>query len=86
MNKAFLGPKARRFLKKCKPEIYMRLREKIRNLEHNPFPTEVERIKGLKGRKAFRVRVGDYRIQYVVYQDKNEILVFKIKRREKAYN
>ena len=86
MFTAYLGSIAKKFLKKAESEVYQRIKDEIRKLENEPFPAEVERVKGLKGRTAFRVRVGDYRIQYVVYQDKKEILVFKIDRRDKAYN
>jgi mRNA-degrading endonuclease RelE of RelBE toxin-antitoxin system len=83
---ASFGPRAERFLRKCEKDVYRRIREKVRELEQNPFPSEVETIKGMKGEKAFRVRVGSYRTQYVIYYDKNEILVFKIGKRDKAYD
>ncbi len=86
MFTSFAGPKAKRFLKKCEKELYQRLRNKIRELEKNPFPPEVESIKGTKGRKSFRVRVGSHRIKYVVYYDKKEILIFDIDKRERVYN
>lgn len=86
MFKVFIGSKARKFLKRSENEVYHRIKEEIRKLENDPFPAEVERVKGLKGRKVFRVRVGDYRIQYVVYHDKKEILVFNIDKRSRAYD
>ena len=85
MFTSYLGPKAEKFLKKCEKEVYQRIKERIRELEKNPFPQEVESVKGLKGKRAFRARIGDYRIQYVVYQKKKELLVFKIDKRGRAY-
>ena len=58
------GSPAKRFLKKCDKELYERLMEKIRSLSFEPFPQEVKRVIGRK-EKVFRIRVGDYRIQYL---------------------
>jgi len=35
--------------------------------------------------KIFRVRVGDYRIQYLVIYDRNLIFISYIDKRERAY-
>jgi len=86
MYTAFLGPQARKFLKKSEKELYPRIKHKIEELEKNPFPSEVERVKGSGDQKIFRVRVGQYRIKYIVYHEKKEILVFDIDRRETVYN
>lgn len=84
MFNILLGPPSRRFLKKCDKIIYDRIMKKIKELSINPFPSDVKRIVGKKD-KLFRVRVGDYRIQYIVYHDKNEILISDIDKRPKAY-
>lgn len=81
----FLGSKSEKFLKKAEKEIRMRIWEKLDELKLNPFPHEVVRVVGKKG-KAFRVRVGAYRIQYYVFQDKQEIIVFDIDKRGRAYD
>ena len=65
----FLDPKSERFLKKAEKEIRIRIWKKLDELKLNPFPQEVIRVVGKRGR-AFRVRVGAYRIQYYVFQDK----------------
>ena len=79
-----LGSPARRFLKKCERELYGRLMTKIRLLAENPFPKEVVRVEGVK-EKIFRVRVGDYRIQYAVFYDKNIVLITDVDKRPRAY-
>jgi len=81
----FLDPKSERFLKKAEKEIRIRIWKKLDELKLNPFPQEVIRVVGKRGR-AFRVRVGAYRIQYYVFQDKQEIVVFDIDKRERAYD
>ena len=81
----FLGPQPERFLKKAEKELRQRIWKKLDELKLNPFPSEAVRVVGKK-EKAFRVRVGAYRIQYCVFQDKKEIVVFDINKREMAYD
>ncbi len=85
MFNIFLGSQPEKFLKKVEKELRYRIWEKLEELKLNPFPSEVVRIAGKK-EKAFRVRVGKYRIQYHISQDKNEIVVFDIDKRGKAYD
>ena len=84
MLKVFLGPHSRKFLRKCETDVYSRIMKKIKELPLNPFPTDVKRVVGRK-EKVFRVRVGDYRMQYVIDYDKNEILISDIDKRPRAY-
>jgi len=81
----FLGPQPEKFLKKAEKELRQRIWKKLDELKLSPFPPEVVRVVGRK-EKAFRVRVGAYRIQYYVFQDKKEIAVFDIDKRERAYD
>ena len=46
-------------------ELFDRIIKKLETLKANPFPSDVKRVVGRK-EKAFRVRVGKYRILYVV--------------------
>ena len=85
MFSIFLGPQSEKFLKKTNKDLRQRIWNKLDELKLNPFPSDVVRVVGRK-EKAFRVRVGAYRIQYYVLQDKQEIVVFDIDKREKAYD
>ena len=85
MFSLFLGPQSEKFLKKTDKYLRQRIWNKLDELKLNPFPSDVVRVVGRK-EKAFRVRVGAYRIQYYVLQDKQEIVVFDIDKREKAYD
>ena len=76
---------ATKFLKKSQKEIANRVIETIRKLKTNPFPSDVKRVVGKKD-KIFRVRVGNYRIQYSVFHDKNLIFISDIDKRERAYD
>lgn len=85
MFNIFLGPQPEKFLKKAEKELRQRIWKKLDELKLNPFPSEVVRVVGKKER-AFRVRAGGYRIQYYVFQDKKEIVVFDIDKRGRSYD
>lgn len=72
------------FLEKPEKRLTTELWRKLKKLAVDPFPTDVKRVVGRK-EKVFRVRVGDYRIQYVVFYDKSEILISDIDKRGRAY-
>ena len=84
MFKIVLSSVTQKFLKKCNKELYERLLKKIRSLSDEPYPSDSRRVIG-RADKAFRVRVGDYRILYVVYSDKNEVLISEIDKRSRIY-
>ena len=84
MLKVELGNPAKRFLKKCDNLLYERLMHKISSLSTNPFPRDAVRVVGRK-EKIFRIRVGDYRVQYIVDYDKNLILITDVDKRPRAY-
>lgn len=63
-----------------------RIRKKIEALEQDPFPKEVERVEQYKDEKVFRVRVGDYRILYIVRYEPNKVIVVKVDKRSKVYD
>lgn len=79
-----LSNNAEKFLKNCEKELYDRIYIKLKKLAENPFPQDVKRVIGHK-EKTFRVRVGDYRILFVLFLDDNVILVVNIDKRPKAY-
>ncbi len=79
-----LANPTKRFLRKCDPILYERLMSEIKLIAVNPFPSDVKRVAGRK-EKVFRVRVGDYRIQYVVIFERNIILITDVDKRSHAY-
>ena len=85
MLKIDLGNPAKRFLKNCDNQLYERLIERIKKLAIEPFPQEVKRVVGRR-EKIFRVRVGDYRIQYAVFNEKNILLITDVDTRPRAYD
>ena len=54
---------AKRFFKNVEKQTAEGIIDRIEKLKEDPFPTDVKRIVNRK-EKIFRIRVGDYRIQY----------------------
>ena len=75
---------ARKFLKKAEKQVAERIIEKIEKLKKDPFPNDVKRVVN-RMEKIFRVRVGDYRIQYSVIYERNLIFVSDVDKRSRAY-
>ena len=80
--KVFLSRKAKKALDQVPASTKRRLEAKISELLITPYPAGCRKLRGEPG--AYQLRVGDYRILYVVLRE-DEILVFKIARREAAY-
>jgi len=78
-----ISPAADRDLEKLKGRIRMqdfeRLRNAIRSLAGEPRPQEVRKIRGTE--KVYRIRVGNYRVVYDVYDTDNLVLILQAARR-----
>jgi len=85
MFKLVLSSHTQKFLQKSDKQLSLRLIKKIKDLGNDPFPSDSKRVAGRKD-KVFRVRVGDYRIEYVVYYGSNEVLIADIDKRERIYH
>ena len=79
-----LGNPAKKFLQNCDKILYERLMEKIRALAVDPFPSDAKRVVG-KTDKLFRVRIGKYRITYVVFYERHLILIADVDKRDRIY-
>ncbi len=55
----------------------------LESLEENPFPTGCKKLKGKID--TWRVRVGDYRIVYLIEKDKIIIKIIAVKHRKDVY-
>ena len=76
---------AKKFLKKAGTDVAKRVVDEIEKLREEPFPKDVKRVVNRK-EKIFRVRVGDYRIQYSVFYEKNLLFISDVDKRSKAYD
>ena len=80
--KVFLSQRAKSFLERASPDLKGRLEGKISELFSTPYPPGYKKLRGAPN--SYRLRVGDYRILYVISK-RDEIIVFKISSRESAY-
>ena len=64
--------------------ISLRMLSKIRNLVSDPIPHDAKKIINVKG-KMFRIRIGDYRVLYVLNYEDKEIYISNIDKRERIY-
>jgi mRNA interferase RelE/StbE len=63
-------------------DVARRILVRLRELEDNPRPAGVKK---LKGRTAWRVRVGDYRIIYEIHDRELQIIVITVGHRREVY-
>ena len=86
MYRIEISPAADRDLEKLKDRIsrqdFERLRKAVGSLAKEPRPQRVRKIKGTE--KAYRIRVGNYRIVYDVYDRDNLVLILQVVRRSET--
>jgi mRNA interferase RelE/StbE len=63
-------------------EISRRILLRLVGLETNPRPTDVKK---LKGRDAWRIRVGDYRVIYAIRDEQVQVIVIEVGHRREIY-
>ena len=63
-------------------DVARRIMVRLGTLESNPRPADVKK---LKGRPAWRVRVGDYRILYEIHDRELVVIVVTIGHRREVY-
>lgn len=57
--------------------------EAIEKLGYNPFPPGYKKLRGYTNR--YRIRAGDYRVLYIIENDKLVILIIKVGHRKDVY-
>ncbi|HUV03387.1 MAG TPA: type II toxin-antitoxin system RelE/ParE family toxin [Desulfobacteria bacterium] len=80
----YLSTAAKAYLKKLDKPVFERIYRRINALAVDPYPADAKRVRG-RTEKVFRVRVGDYRILYVIYGDTKRILIVMVDKRAKVY-
>ena len=77
------SPLAERQFRKLSTFIQRRLKPHIDSLALDPRPSGTAKVKGETN--LYRIRVGDYRIIYYVWDNDQHILVSKIAHRREVY-
>jgi mRNA interferase RelE/StbE len=63
-------------------DVAERILSRLAKLETNQRPTDVKK---LKGRNAWRIRIGDYRVIYEIRDRELQILVITVGHRREVY-
>jgi mRNA interferase RelE/StbE len=69
-------------LNRLPDDIANRILARLAGLATNPRPPDVKK---LKGRDAWRIRVGDYRVIYEIHDRVLQIIVIRIGHRREVY-
>jgi len=74
---------AQRDLRKLNPASIVSVIERIEALAEDPFPRQSVKLRGAE--RTYRLRVGVYRVIYLVDTDKRRLTVHYIRHRRDAY-
>ena len=69
-------------LNRLAAEVRQRILERLAGLETNPRPADVKK---LKGRDAWRIRIGDYRVIYEIHDRELQVIVITVGHRGDVY-
>jgi len=78
----YLKRSAEKELKELPTKLHDKIVEALLLLRENPFPRNVKK---LRGREGFRIRVGNYRVLYLVDDEKKKIEVVSVGDRKEVY-
>ena len=78
-----LKPSARKELEKLSDPLLARVIAKIEGLATNPRPAGCRKLRGY--RDLWRIRVGDYRVIYIVDDARKSLSVTRIAHRREVY-
>jgi mRNA interferase RelE/StbE len=77
-----VSPTARRDLKSLPSNVFERISQAIDNLQENP---RLPGARKMKGKPHWRVRVGNYRIVYLIDDDNQQIVLAGVGHRKDIY-
>ncbi|HEY6291075.1 MAG TPA: type II toxin-antitoxin system RelE/ParE family toxin [Terriglobia bacterium] len=78
-----LRPAAARDLKALQPGVRNRIESAVERLSENPRPAGCRKLVGFAG--EWRVRVGDYRILYIIDDAAQQVTIARVAHRREAY-
>ncbi|HDD43029.1 MAG TPA: type II toxin-antitoxin system RelE/ParE family toxin [Nitrososphaeria archaeon] len=80
--KVVIHRKAVKELKNLPKDIRDRILESLEEMKISPFIGDVRKI---RGEEAYRKRVGDYRIEFIIDLEDNTIAILRIVHRKRIY-
>jgi len=78
-----IKPSASRELEKLPQQIIPRIVTAIKELAENPYPPGVKKLTGFD--RTYRIRVGDYRVLYTIYENRLVIEIIRVRHCKDAY-
>lgn len=78
----YLKRSAEKELDRLPKEVYDRIIKRLISLRDNPRP---HGTKKLYGQEEYRVRVGDYRILYVIHEKEKRVEIISVAHRKEVY-
>lgn len=78
-----IKPSASKELEKLPRQVIPRVVAAIKELAENPYPQGVRKLTGFD--RTYRIRVGDYRVPYSIYENRLVIEIIRIRHRKDAY-
>lgn len=82
LYEVFVSDQAEKALKKIPIKDYQRIITEVQSLSENPRPAG---CKKLKGRPAYRIRIGNYRVIYEIEDNRLHVFVITIGHRKNIY-
>ena len=83
MYDVYLEKAAERDLKRLQPKIFQQIIFHIKGLVDTPRPSGCHKIAGTKS--DWRIRIGDYRVIYVIDDKAKVIKVMRVRHRREVY-
>jgi mRNA interferase RelE/StbE len=80
-----LSNKSEKFLDKTDSDLCSRIAKKLLSLQDDPIPHDAKKMQQVKDR-LYRLRVGDYRILYLLNYAEQEIIIVNIEHRKSIYD
>lgn len=80
--KLLLAGKAERDLNKLDDNIRKRIVRALEKLTKKPENLDIKKLKGME---VFRLRVGDYRINFEINKEMKTIVVLQVRHRRESY-
>ena len=82
MYRLELSPAALREARRLPPNVKEWVDAAMARLADNPRPSGVRKLRGMDG---YRIRVGDYRVLYVIDDNEQRVLVWRVMTRGDVY-
>lgn len=79
----YFNRRIKKFLEKLDKSQKERIRTRLLSLSNDPFIGDVKKVEGREN--VYRVRIGDYRVLYILDRKEKEIYVVKIDKRSRVY-